>query len=96
MLDLVGSIRRLSCIGWVGSVARMIRLANEGNVGNAAKEIIVFVLTKTEWVSRTGILSVVAWDLSPGRLSKINRILGISKFARVGSVASVYMVANNN
>ena len=54
-------IRGLASIVWVGGVARIFRLENEGNVTSVAKEIIVLIESKLECVVRTGILSGVAW-----------------------------------
>ena len=51
-------IRGLASIVWVGGVARIFRLENEGNVTSVAKEIIVLIESKLECVVRTGILSV--------------------------------------
>ena len=95
MLDLVGSIRRSASIGWLRSVVRIIRLATVGNVTSVVKEIIVLIVSREQWVASTARLSGVAWVGSPGRLSRITRILGISRLASAGSVASAYMVPNN-
>ena len=54
------------------------------------------IVSKLEWVERAAILSGVAWIGSSGRLSMITRILGISRLASTGSVASVHMVTNND
>ena len=54
-------IRGLDSIVWVGGVAGIFRLENEGNVTSVAKEIIVLIESKLECVVRTGILSGVAW-----------------------------------
>ena len=95
-LELVDRIRRLASIGWAVSVATIIRLATVGNVTGVVKEIVVVIVSRLECVARTAILSGVAWVGSPGRLSRITRILGISKLAGTGSVASVHMVTNND
>ena len=95
-LELVDSIRRLASIGWAVSVATIIRLAAVWNVAGVVKEIVVLIVFNIEWVARTAILSGVAWVGSPGRLSRITRILGISRLASTGSVASVHVVTNNN
>ena len=89
-------IRGLASIVWVGGVARIFRLENEGNVTSVAKEIIVLIESKLECVVRTGILSVVAWVGSLGRIKRIRRILVVSVFTRVGRVASVYMITKNS
>ena len=89
-------IRGLASIVWVGGVARIFRLENEGNVTSVAKEIIVLNESKLECVVRTGILSVVAWVGSLGRIKRIRRILVVSIFKRVGRVASVYMMTKNS
>ena len=88
--------QKIASIGWVGSVARIISLATVGNVASIVKEIIVLIVSKLEWGARTAILSGVAWVGSPGRLSRITRIFGISSLASAGSEASLYMVTNNN
>ena len=95
-LELVDRIRRLASIGWAVSVATINRLATVGNEASIVKEIIVLIVSKLEWVARTAILSGVAWVGIPGRLSRITRILGISRLASTGSIASVHMVTNNN
>ena len=95
-LELVDRIRRLASIGWAVSVATIIRLATVGNVAGVVKEIVVLIVSRLECVARTAILSGVAWVGSPGRLSRITRILGISRLASTGSVASVHMVTNND
>ena len=89
-------IRGLPSIVWVGGVARICRLENDGNVTRVAKEIIVLIESKLECVVRTGILSVVARVGSLGRIKRIRRILVVSIFARVGRVASVYMITKNS
>ena len=89
-------IRGLGSIVWVGGVAGIFRLENEGNVTSVAKEIIVLIESKLECVVRTGILSGVAWVGSLGRIKRISRILVVSIFTRVGRVASVYMVTKNS
>ena len=58
--------------------------------------MIVLIVSKLEWVARPAILSGVAWVGSPGRLSRITRILGISRLGSTGSVACLYMVTTNN
>ena len=95
-LELVDRIRRLAIIGWAVSVGTIIRLATVGNVAGIVKEIIVLIVSKLEWVARAAILSGVAWVGSPERLSRITRILGISRLGSAGSVASLYMVTTNN
>ena len=45
-------IRGLDIIFWVGGVARIFRLENEGNVTSVAKEIIVLIEFKVECVVR--------------------------------------------
>ena len=95
-LELVDRIRRLASIGWAVSVATIIRLATVGNVAGVVKEIVVVIVSRLECVTKTAIFSGVAWGGSPGRLSRISRILGISKLAGTGSVASVHMVTNND
>ena len=95
-LELVDRIRRLAIIGWAVSVATIIRLATVGNVAGIVKEIIVLIVSKLEWVARAAILSGVAWVGSPERLSRITRILGISRLGSAGSEASLYMVTTNN
>ena len=65
-------IRGLPSIVWVGGVARICRLENEGNVPSVAKEIIVLIESKLECVVRTGILSGVAWVGSLG-MNKENK-----------------------
>ena len=65
-------------------------------VAGVVKEIVVLIVSRLECVARTAILSGVAWVGSPGRLSRITRISGISWLAGTGSVASVYMVTNND
>ena len=89
-------IRGLASIVWVGGVARIFKLENEGNVTSVAKEIIVLIESKLECIVRTGILSGVAWVGSLGRIKRIRRILVVSIFTRVGRVASVYMVTKNS
>ena len=89
-------IRGLASIVWVGGVTRIFRLENEGNVTSVAKEIIVLIETKLEFLVRTGMLSDVAWVGSLGRIKSISRILVISIFTRVGRVASIYMVTRNS
>ena len=88
--------QKIASIGWVGSVARIISLGTVGNVASIVKEIIVLIIFKLEWVARTAILSGVAWVVCPGRLSRITRIFGISRLARAGNEARLYMVTNNN
>ena len=61
-------IRGLASIVWIGGVARIFRLENEGNVTSVAKEIIVLIESKLECVVRTGILSGVPWVGSLGRI----------------------------
>ena len=95
-LELVDRIRRLASIGLAESVATIIRLATLGNVASIVKETIVLIVAKLEWVARAAILSGVAWVGSPERLSRITRILGISRLGSAGSVASLYMVTTNN
>ena len=95
-LELVDRIRRLASIGWAVSVATIIRLATVGNVASIIKEIIVLIVSKLGWVARAAILSDVPWVESPERLSRITRILGISRLGSAGSVASLYMVTTNN
>ena len=95
-LELVDRIRRLASIGWAERVATIIRLATVGNGAGVVKEIVVLIVSRLECVARTAILSGVAWVGSPGRLSRITRILGISWLAGTGSVASVHMVTNND
>ena len=95
-LELVDRIRRLASIGLAVSVATIIRLATSGNVASIVKETIVLIVAKLEWVARAAILSGVAWVGSPERLSRITRILGISRLGSAGSVASLYMVTTNN
>ena len=85
-------IRGMGSFAWVGGVAKIFRLENEGNVTSVTKEIIVLIESKLECVVRTGILSGVAWVGSLGRIKRIRRILVVSIFTRVGRVASVYMV----
>ena len=80
----VMEIRGLASIVWVGGVARIFRLENEGNVTSVAKEIIVLIESKLECVVRTGILSGVAWVGSLERIKRISRILVVSIFTRVG------------
>ena len=89
-------IRGLPSIDWVGSVARICRLENEGNVTSVAKEIIVLIESTLECVVRTGILSCVAWIGSLERIKRISRMLVVSIFTWVGRVASVYMVTKNS
>ena len=89
-------IRGLASIVWVGGVTRIFRLENEGNVTNAAKEIIVLIETKLECLVRTGIFSGVAWVGCLGRRKRISRILVVSIFTRLGRIASVYMVTKNS
>ena len=89
-------IRGLASIVWVGGVARIFRLENEGNVTSVAKEIIVLIESTLECVVRTGILSGVAWVGSLERIKRISRMLVVSIFTRVGRVASVYMVTKNS
>ena len=86
-LELVDRIRRLASIGWAVSVATTIRLATVGNVAGVVKEIVVLIVSRLVCVARTAILSSVAWVGSPGRLSRITRILGISRLGSAGSVA---------
>ena len=95
-LELVDRIRRLDSIGWAERVATIIRLATVGNGAGVVKEIVVLIVSRLECVARTAILSGVAWVGSPGRLSRITRILGISWLAGTGSVASVHMETNND
>ena len=95
-LELTDRIRRLASIGWAVSVATIIRLATVGNVAGVVKEIVVLIVSRLECAARTAILSGVAWVGSPGRLSRITRILGISRLGSAGSVTSVYKVTNNN
>ena len=94
--ELVYRIRRLASIGWAVSVATIIRLATVGNVASIVKGIIVLIESKLEWVARAATLSGVAWVGSPERLSRIARILGISRIGSEGSVARLYMVTTNN
>ena len=54
------------------------------------------MVSKLEWVARAVMLSGVAWVGSPERLSRITRILGISRLGSAGRVASLYMVTTNN
>ena len=89
-------IRGLASIVWVGGVARIFRLENEGNVTSVAKDIIVLIESKLQCVVRTGILSGVAWVGSLERIKRISRMLVVSIFTRVGRVASVYMVTKNS
>ena len=89
-------IRGLPSIVWVGGAARICRLENEGNVTSVAKEIIVLIESKLESVVRTGILSGVAWVGSLEWIKRISRMLVVSIFIRVGSVASVYMGTKNS
>ena len=60
-------IRGLASIVWVGSVARIFRLENEGNVTSVAKEIIVLIESKLECVVRTGILLVAIFTSRKSR-----------------------------
>ena len=85
-------IRGLRSIAWVGGVARIFRLENEGNVTSVAKEIIVLIESKLGCVVRTGILSGGAWVASLERIKRISRMLVVSIFTRVGRVGGVYMV----
>ena len=71
-------------------------MASVGKVASVAKEIIVLMVSRKQWVARTAILPGVAWVGNPGRLSRITWILGIPRLASAGSVASVYIVTNNN
>ena len=89
-------IRGLGSIVWVGGVAGIFRLEDEGNVTRVAKDIIVLIESKLECVVRTGILSGVAWVASLERIKRISRMLVVSIFTRVGRVASVYMVTKNS
>ena len=89
-------IRGLGSIFWVGGVAGIFKLENEGNVTSVAKEIIVLIESKLECVVRTGILSGVAWVGSLERIKRISRMLVVSIFTRLGRVASVYMVTKNS
>ena len=89
-------IRGLACIVWVGGIARIFWLENEGIVRSVANEIIVLIEFKLECVVRTGIVSGVAWVGSLGRIKRIRRILVVSIFTRVGRVASVYMITKNS
>ena len=86
-LELVDRIRRLASIGWAERVAAIIRLATVGNGAGVVKEIVVLIVSRLVCVARTAILSSVAWVGSPGRLSRITRILGISRLGSAGSVA---------
>ena len=56
----------------------------------------VLIVSKLEWVARAAILSGVAWVGTHERLSRITRILGISRLGSAGSVASLYKVTTNN
>ena len=89
-------IRGFASIVWIGCVARIFRLEDEGNVTRVAKDIIVLIESKLECVVRTGILSGVAWVASIERIKRISRMLVVSIFTRVGRVASVYMVTKNS
>ena len=89
-------IRGLASIVWVGGVARIFRLENEGMVRSVANEIIVLIESTLECVVRTGILSCVAWVGSLERIKGISRMLVVSICTRVGRVASVYMVTKNS
>ena len=89
-------IRGLDSSVWVGGVAGIFRLENEGNVTSVANEIIVLIESKLECVLRTGTLSGVAWVASLERIKRISRILVVSIFTRVGRVASVYMGTKNS
>ena len=93
---MVDRIRRLAIIGWAVSVATIIRLATVGNVASIVKEIIVLIESTLEWVASAEILSGVAWVGSPKSLSRITRILGISRLESAGGVVSLYMVTTNN
>ena len=64
-------IRGLGSIAWVGGVAKIFRLENEGKVTSVTKEIIVLIESKLECIVRTGILSGVAWRES--RKNKKNK-----------------------
>ena len=63
-------IRGLGSIAWVGGVSRIFRLENEGNVTSVGKVIIVLIESKLECVVSTGVLSVVAWVGSLGRIKE--------------------------
>ena len=89
-------IRGLDSIVWVGGVAGIFRLENEGKVTSVAKEIIVLIESKLECVLRMGILSGVTWVGCLERIKRISRMLVVSIFTRVGRVASVYMVTKNS
>ena len=89
-------IRGLPSIVWVGGVARIFRLENEGNVTSVAKEIIVLIESKLECVLSTGKLSVVAWVGSLGRIKRIRRMISGINIYKLGRVASVYMITKNS
>ena len=82
-------IRGLACIIWVGGVARIFRLENEGMVRSVANEIIVLIESTLECVVGTGILSCAAWVGSLERIKGISRMLVVSICTIVGRVASV-------
>ena len=89
-------IRGLGSIVWVGGVAGIFRLENEGYVTSVAKEIIVLIESKLQCVVRTGIFLGVAWVGGLERIKGISRMLVVSIFTWVGRVASVYMVTKNS
>ena len=71
-------IRGLASIVWVGGVARIFRLENEGNVTSVANEIIVLIESTLECVARTGILSGVAWRKARKNKKNKQNISGIN------------------
>ena len=83
-------IRGLASIVWIGGVARIFRLENEGNVTSVAKEIIVLIESKLECVVRTGILSGVAWMKSRKNKKNKQNISGINIYKSRKSRTRIY------
>ena len=84
-------IRGLESIVWVGGVAGIFWLENEGNVTSVAKVIIVLIESKLECVVWTGILSGVARVGSLGRIKKNKQnISGINIYKSRKSRKRIY------
>ena len=83
-------IRGLGSIVWMGGVARIFRLENEGNVTSVAKEIIVLIESKLECIVRTGKLSGVAWRESRKNKKNKQNISGINIYKSRKSRKCIY------
>ena len=81
-------IRGLASIVWVGSVARIFRLENEGNVTSVAKELIVLIESKLVCSMNRNIIWCCMSRKSRKNKTNKQNISGIN-ITRVRRVASV-------